>query len=122
MRRLFYAIVFAIGITPAAHAIDFNQTIKTFDDKDFIDQDGKPAPQVLGTVAENSLLQTAPGDSIDEKNKRFWLAFKIHQTPKDPNLTAEEVSMIKKAIGTYQPIAIMGQALRLIDPGSVPKN
>jgi hypothetical protein len=30
--------------------------------------------------------------------------------------------MIKKAIGTYQPIAIMGQAMRLIDPASEPRN
>lgn len=123
MKTLLAAIVVTIALAAPARAIDFTQAIKTFDGKDFIDAStGQPAPQKLGTVAENSLLQTAQGDTIDEKNKRFWLALKIHDTPKDPNLSSEEIAMIKKAIGTYQPTAIMGQAFRLLDPASAPKN
>jgi hypothetical protein len=122
MRRSFLATIFLAGIASPALAIDFTQSIKTFDGKDFMNADGSPAPQVLGTIAENSLLQTAQSDTIDEKNKRFWLALKIHQTPKNPTLSAEDLAAIKKAIGTYQPIAIMGQALRLMDPASAPSN
>jgi hypothetical protein len=122
MRRLLLVTALSIATIGAAKAIDFNQTIKTFDGKDFVDANGHPAPQKLGTIAENSLLQTAQGDTIDEKNKRFWLALKIHNTPKDPNLTTEDIAVIKKAIGTYQPTAIMGQAFRLLDPASEPKN
>jgi hypothetical protein len=122
MKKLVCAAIFLIATAPAALAVDFTQIIKTFDGKDFIGADGQPAPQVLGTVVENSLLATSQTDTIEEKNKRFWLALKIHDTPKDPQLTAEDLAMIKKAVGTYQSTAIMGQALRLIDPASGPKN
>jgi hypothetical protein len=122
MRRLLLATIFLAGAISSAMAIDFTQTIKTFDGKEFVDANGAAAPQVLSTITENSLLQTAQTDTVEEKNKRFWLALKIHDTPKEPKLSAEELATIKKAIGTYQPIAIMGQAFRLLDPDSVPKN
>lgn len=122
MKRTLLATALLAGMTTTAMAVDFTKVLKTFDGKDFIDQTGAPAPQVLGTVAENSLMQSTPSDSIEEKNRRFFLALKIHEHPKDPNLSAEELAMIKKAIGTYEPIAIMGQAIILLDPASVPKN
>jgi hypothetical protein len=120
--RLLLAAILVFGTMGAAHAIDFTQHILTFEGKDFTGPDGKPAPQVLGTIAENSLLQTGQADTIEEKNRRFFLALKIHEHPKDPDLSAEDISVLKKAIGTYQPTAIMGQAFRLIDPASMPKN
>ena len=122
MRRLLLVTALLVATIGAAQAIDFTQEIHTFDGGSFMGPDGKPAPQKLGTIAENSLLQTAQGDTIEEKNKRFWLALKIHNTPKDPNLTTEDIAVIKKAIGTYQPVAVMGQAFRLLDPASEPKN
>jgi hypothetical protein len=121
MKKTILAAAFSLALIAPAFAIDFSQELLTFDGKSFVDQSGQPAPQILGTVAENSLLQTAQGDAIDDKNKRFWLALRIHEHPKDANLSAEDIAMLKKAIGTYQPIAIMGQAIRLIDPASAPK-
>jgi hypothetical protein len=122
MRRLLLAAIFLVGAAGAAMAVDFSQIVKTFDGKDFTNPDGTPAPQVLGTIVENSLAQSTPNDTIAEKQSRFWLMLKIHEHAKNPDLSSEDLSVIKKAIGTYQPIAIMGQALRLIDPTSVPKN
>jgi hypothetical protein len=121
IKKTILAATFSLALIAPALAIDFSQELLTFDGKSFVDQSGQPAPQILGTVAENSLLQTAQGDTIDDKNRRFWLAEKIHSHPKDANMSAEEIALVKKAIGTYQPIAIMGQAIRLIDPASAPK-
>jgi hypothetical protein len=122
MRPLLLATAFLIAAAPAAMAVDFTQTIKTFDGSDFIGSDGKPAPQLLGNIVENSLLTTSQSDTIEDKNRRFFLALKIHGHPIDPPLTAEDLTVIKRAVGTYQPTAIMGQSLLLLDPASAPKN
>ena len=122
MRRLLLATTFLICAAGSALAIDFNQEIKSFDDKTFIDQNGAPAPQILGTIAENTLLNPPNGTGDDEKKKRFWLALKLHEHRKDPDLTIEELALLKKSFAENPSLAIMGQGMRLIDPNFVPKN
>ncbi len=116
MHRILFAGLLLIA-SPAM-AIDFNQTIKTFDGKEFVDQEGKAAPQRLGTIVENSLLASA--DNEIERAKRFWLAEKIHRAPKDPELSPDEIVLIKKAL-IVQPLPVWGQAIRLIDPTFKPQ-
>jgi hypothetical protein len=118
--HLIAAMAAALLCSTSAHAIDFTQTIKTFDGKEFIDNDGKPVPIVLGTVIENSLLAAGQNDPIEEKN-RFWLALKIHEKAKNYAPTPDEIVLIKKAL-TVQPLTIMGQAIRIIDPTYVPSD
>jgi hypothetical protein len=114
MRKTIIAAAFVLFASPA-FAIDFTQTIKTFDGVEFKDETGKDVPQVLGTVIENALLATQPNDTPDEKNKRFWLADKLHKNAKDFAPSPEEVVTMKKAL-SLMPIAVMGQATKLIDP------
>ena len=113
MKKTILAVALAMLMATPALAIDFTQTVKSFDGKDFTDETGKPVPQVLGTLIENSLL-AMPG-SQDEKNKNFWLAMKLHNTKGDYQPSPDEVVLMKKALGQL-PTALMGQATLLIDP------
>ena len=114
--RLFVATIFAvISFTASAFAIDFTQTLKDFDGNEFKDQNGQPAPMVLGTVIENALMSERATIPDDERKQRFLLALRLHEHAKDYAPTPDEVVMMKKALAV-QPIVIMGQATRIIDP------
>lgn len=104
--------------TAPAYAVDFNQTIKTFAGKEFTDEKGKPSPQVLGDIVEGSLLSVTANDP--ESSKRYWLAVKIAGQRNNPELTPEDIVLIKKAL-SVQPLAIWGQATRMIDPTFKPQ-
>lgn len=124
MKTLLKIIVAAAAIAVAAPAlaVDFGATINGLDGKP-MQKDDKTTLS-LEEVATTALLSSYPDEqNLDgvEKNKRFWLAKKIHDQRKDPVLTADEIALIKRLIAkAYNPL-VVGQAWTILDPASVPK-
>lgn len=106
-----------------ALAVDFSKPITQIDGTTPL-RDDKQAIYSLGDVAETALLTSYQDEgNLDgvEKNKRFWIAKKIHDQRKDPVLTADEIALIKKLIAkAYNPL-VTGQAWTLLDPASAAK-
>ncbi len=123
MRFVLSAIMMIAAMT-AAFAIDFSSPITQLDGQPFIDKDGKPIHTTLAIVAENALLASYQDEqnlSGEDKVKRFVLAHKIHDDEKNVELTADEITLIKKLIAkSYNPL-ITGESWRILDPASIPK-
>ena len=119
--RIFLAAA-AIAVATPALAVDFAAPINNFDGTP-MRKDDKTILTLEETVT-TALLSSYPDEqSLDgvEKNKRFWLAKKIHDQRKDPVLTADEIALIKRLIAkAYNPL-VVGQAWTILDPASVPK-
>lgn len=93
---------------------------------------GEPDPSTLGLVAKNALLATyqdEPTLSGDDKVKRYGLALKIQDATGDKaglfhgqlDLKAGEIELLKKLIAkSYNPL-VAGQAWKILDPASMPK-
>jgi hypothetical protein len=118
MKRLLFSILF-LTMTPA-FAVDFNTHILSIEGKDIPTSATDQSPVTLGKVCEDALIATLPGDNPtpDEKGNRFRLAMKVHE---GKNLTSEDITLLKKVIGlAYGPL-VVGRAIELLDPASVPK-
>lgn len=111
-----------IALSAPALAADFSATINNLDGSSMKKED--KSSLTLEEVATTALLSSYQDEqALDgvEKNKRFWLAKKIHDKPKDPVLTADEIALIKRLVAkAYNPL-VVGQAWTLLDPASVPK-
>ena len=59
--------------------------------------------------------QRSGGASADEKFKRHCLAVKVHSND-EPDLTVEELALLKKMVAKRWPSRIMGPAWELLDP------
>lgn len=59
--------------------------------------------------------QRGGGVTGDEKFKRFCLATKIH-TNDEPELTVEEVALLKKMVAKRWPPKVMGPTWTILDP------
>lgn len=93
---------------------DFSLSILDLDGKE-IEEGGKKV--TLCTVALSALLTTVPGESITGQDKadRMQLAMKINKRPREVDLTAEQMAMIKRLIGaTFGPLAV-GRAYELLE-------
>ncbi len=116
-----FAITVAAFATPAL-AIDFSKTIDQLDGTPMRDTD--QSLMTLEKVATTALLLSYQDEqTLDgvEKNKRFWLAKRINTTRKDPELSPEDITLIKKLIAkAYNPL-VTGQSWSMLDPTTVPK-
>jgi len=70
---------------------------------------------LLSDVCMNALLSPDDEKEADEKVKRYRLAVKCSNGA-DPDLSVEEVALLKKLIGRVYPPLIVGKAYDLIDP------
>ena len=117
-----FLVAAAIAVTTPALAVDFAAPINNLDGTPMRKDD--KTVLTLDEVASTALLSSYQDESnLDgvEKNKRFWLAKKIHDQRKDPVLTADEITLIKRLIAkAYNPL-VVGQAWTILDPASVPK-
>jgi hypothetical protein len=117
-----FLVAAAIAVATPALAVDFAAPINNLDGTP-MQKDDKTV-LTLDDVASIALLssyQDEPNLEGVEKNKRFWLAKKIHDQRKDPVLTADEIALIKRLIAkAYNPL-VVGQAWTILDPASVPK-
>lgn len=120
LRKFLVTLTLMIAATPAL-AVDLTAQITQLNGKPLSGPDGKPLPMSLGDVIENSLLTTEQSTTPTDKNKHFWLAFKVHDK-KSVNFTTDELVEIKDAIGKYNSALVAGQAIRILDPTSIPKD
>jgi hypothetical protein len=122
--RLLLLIFLAIWPLPAlAGEIDFSALVT--------DMDGTPIPDCVGndctnkppltlrTLAIRVLTANFPDEektlSGEDKFKRGELALRIHKSEK-ANLTAEDVSLVKRLVGkAYGPLVVL-KAWSLLDP------
>ena len=112
------AIALAAATMPAL-AIDFDSKILTIDGQDFRDERGAAVNITLGSVAQNVLLNVDDKSlNGEQKMKRWLLAKKIHEKPKDPDISIEDIALIKTLIGNNQPPAVSGPAWQLLDPAA----
>jgi hypothetical protein len=103
------------------HAVNLQAQITQLNGKPLLDEKtGKDFPLSLGDVVKSALLTTDTQTPPAEKDKRFWLAVKVNGA-KEMTFTPEELVTIKELIYKYQSILVAGQAVRLLDPTSIPK-
>lgn len=111
----------AMLMTPAL-AIDFKAEMTDIAGKPIPADIGKPEPLTLQRVCEDALVASYPDEqtlSPGEKNLRFWLAVKIHNG--EQNLSADEITLLKKVVGkAYGPL-VVGRAYGMLDPNSIPQ-
>jgi hypothetical protein len=126
MKKLLVAVA-SLAFMGNAYAIDFTRPLTQLDGQPITGSDGKPLekPPTLGSICEGALLaqyaderDAASGKETitpEDKFARWKLANKVNGG-KDVNLTAEELSLIKKLIGKgYAPL-IVGQVWMMLDP------
>jgi hypothetical protein len=88
---------------------DFSQPLLQLDGQPFADQ------ATLGMVCENLLLNiNEQGVAGDEKLARFNLAKRIHGRGVQ-DVTAEDVTLLKRMIGTYCPPNVVGPAYEALE-------
>lgn len=71
----------------------------------------------LRDVCVNSLLSTQQEDKEKEKFERYEVFQKIKKLDKDGmvDLKSDEIVIIKKAIGLFQPPLLLGQAFDMLE-------
>lgn len=123
MKKLALTTMLSLAIlaTPAL-AIDFKAEMTDIAGKVIPAEAGKPEPLILQRVCEDALIASYPDEQTlppSEKNLRFWLAVKIHNG--EQNLSADEITLLKKVIGkAYGPL-VVGRAYGMLDPNSIPQ-
>lgn len=95
--------------------IKFNQFILDEQDEP-IKVPGKPN-LTLRDVCINSLLSNQQEDKEKEKFERYEVFQKIKKADKEGmvDLSTEEIVIIKKAIGIFQPPLLLGQAFNMLE-------
>ena len=96
--------------------INFDQELKTLDDQPIISES---KGVTLKSAAVNALLAIYPDEqnlSGEEKAKRYVLATRIYANSGDkPDLSLEDIVLIKKLIGkAYGPL-IVGQSFQILE-------
>lgn len=95
--------------------INMTSPIMDLDDKPLMGSDEKEA--TLREVVQGALLAQLPDDqnvSGGFKAKLFNLAMKVKKD--NPDLTAEEIALIKERIGVACLPLVVGRAYELLDP------
>ena len=118
-----YAIIALFLSVSSAFAgeVDFSRHIVDLDGKDIPSSQAKDAPPLdLATVAGMALLTEPPTERGQPQNPvdklaRFNLALKIHAGGK-VNLSSEETTLLKAAVGAAYPPLVVGRADQILDP------
>lgn len=103
--------------------IDFSQQLKDLDGDVIIDDSkkDKPITLTLGKIAIGALTASyvdEPNLSGEDKLTRYQIAMKIKEGG-EVDLTIEEISEVKKLIGKYGAVLIVGQAYQMIEGGKL---
>ena len=116
------AIIAALMFPAAALAVDFSATITRLDGTVMTTSDTDKTPFTIAAAVENALLidyRDEQNLSGEDKIKRWRLANKIAAHPVDPDLTPEEIVLIKKLVAkAYNPL-VCGEVWKAVDPASV---
>jgi hypothetical protein len=90
-------------------------------DEQLKDVEGKPiisngrAPLTLRDVCINSILSPIDGDDEVKKYAKYEIFKKLRNAKDEAILTVEEIAVIKKMIGRFQPPLILGQCFELLE-------
>lgn len=105
-----------------AAEVDFSRHITDLDGKDIPSSQAKDAqPLDLAMVAGIALLTEPPTERGQppqnpvDKLARFNLALKVHAGGK-VNLSSEETTLLKAAVGVAYPPLVVGRADQILDP------
>jgi hypothetical protein len=95
--------------------IDFDSQLFNLDGSHLKDiTTGKERDALLKTVCVNALLGEDKEDSGEEKLRRYRLGTRIYKGGVI-EVTAEEVSLMKKLIGRFFPPLVAGQSLEMLE-------
>ncbi len=120
MKRTILAAAILLAGIASAGAVDFKTPIRAIDGTTIPVSETDKTPITLGKVLVDAMVATVPGENVptEEKSRRFFLALKIHEGKRD--LTAEEVALAKKVVGSIYGPLVVGRVTELLDPASVP--
>ena len=93
--------------------IKINQKIKDAEGNEIILQ-GKPA-MTLRDVNVNSILTLDQADDEKKKWEKYEIFKKIKESKNEVELTIEEIALVKKCIGKFQPPLVMGQCWEMLE-------
>ncbi|MCI0557509.1 MAG: hypothetical protein MN733_03360 [Nitrososphaera sp.] len=110
------ASVILVSFTSPVLAVDFSQVIKDQYDKPIVRQ-GETSPLTLGQVASIALFNVDDKTTPEDRYRRGILGTKIAISKADMPLTAEEISIIKDAIGRAFGPLIVARSWGMLDPG-----
>ena len=68
-------------------------------DKDHMDVGGKPTGQKVATFAVMALMTAKPNSGPPEREMAYKLAVRVRETPKDIDLSIEEMAFVKDWCG-----------------------
>lgn len=114
MKKLLLLIALVTFATPA-FALDLTEPLRTYDNKDFVDKDGKVLGLTADLVIQNALL-TAPTVDEADKKQNYILSLKVHDQAKNYTPITDDIVRIRKALALTQNTAIFGRVTSLIDP------
>ena len=93
--------------------IKINQEIKNIEGKQILRDANKPL--TLKDVCVNCILSPTEGDDEKKKWDKYEIYKKLRDAKDEVTLTAEEVTVIKKAIGRFEPPLILGQCFEALE-------
>lgn len=89
--------------------IKINENLKGIDGQNIA------PPMTLKNVCITSILTPTEGDDEKKKFEKYEIFKKLRDAKEDVTLTAEEIAVVKKGIGKFQPPLILGQCFELLE-------
>lgn len=129
MRALFFVVlVVCLSIAGAAMAVDLSQVLTDLQNnpiKDRVLIDGKESAVDLtaGRAISNALLAPNEEDrttTTEEKSRKFLLAMRTANDPKDITLSTADVALITRTVSKVYPgTLIFGRILQIVAPNDL---
>jgi RNase P/RNase MRP subunit p30 len=92
--------------------IKISEVLKNYDGSDIINDN---TPKTLRDVCITSLLSPLQEDDEKKKLEKYEIFKLLRDEKHEVTLTAEQISIIKRAVGKFQPQLIMGQCFELLE-------
>jgi hypothetical protein len=93
--------------------IKINEKLKGVDGKDIIT--GTNAAMTLKDVCISSILSPIQDDDEKKKFEKYEIYKLLRDAKIEVTLTAEQIAVVKKAVGKFQPPLVMGQCFELLE-------
>jgi hypothetical protein len=96
--------------------IKLNETLKNLDGATILMSPADRSKEYqLKEVIISSILTPIEKESQEDKWKKYEIFKKVRDVNDEVELKAEEIALIKKCIGHFQPQLIMGQCFEMIE-------
>jgi len=93
--------------------IKVNEQLKGIDGKPIVN--GSNPPMTLKEICITSILTPMEGDNEQGKYKKYEIYIKLRDAKVEADLSIEDLAIIKKGIGKFQPPLILGQCFDLLE-------